>query len=95
MILLQSLGSGLAQLFFPIAIVIVAYFFILRPEQKRRKRQTEFITNLKKGDNVVTAGGMHGKIVLIEKNTVTLEVDRGTKIKFDRNSISSEMSSSN
>ncbi len=95
MILLQSLGSGLAQLFFPIAIVVVAYFFILRPEQKRRKRQTEFITNLKKGDNVVTAGGMHGKIVLIEKHTVTLEVDRGTKIKFDRNSISSEMSSSN
>ena len=67
---------------------------ILASKSKVRKNILEQ-NNIKKGDNVVTAGGMHGKIVLIEKNTVTLEVDRGTKIKFDRNSISSEMSSSN
>ena len=70
MILLQSFGSGLAQLFFPIAIVIVAYFFILRPEQNKRKKQSDFVSSLKKGDKVVTAGGMHGKIILIEINIV-------------------------
>jgi len=94
MILLQSFGSGLAQLFFPIAIVLVAYFFILRPEQTRRKKQTQFIDSLKKGDKVVTAGGLHGKVVLVEGDVVTLDVDRGTKIKFDKNSISFEMTSS-
>ena len=84
MILLQSFGSGLAQLFFPIAIVLVAYFFILRPEQTRRKKQTQFIVSLKKGDKVVTAGGLHGKVVSVEGDVVTLDVDRGTKIKFDK-----------
>ncbi|MEL0009559.1 MAG: preprotein translocase subunit YajC [Flammeovirgaceae bacterium] len=93
MIILQSFGSGLVQLFFPIAIVVVAYFFILRPEQRRKKKQTDFVSSLKKGDLVVTAGGLHGKIVLIEETTVTLDVDRGTKVKFDKNSISFEMSS--
>ena len=56
MILLQSFGSGLAQLFFPIAIVVVAYFFILRPEQNKRKKQSDFVSSLKKGDKVVTTG---------------------------------------
>ena len=93
MILLQSFGSGFAQLFFPIAIIVVAYFFIYRPEQQRRNKQSTFISNLKKGDQVVTAGGLHGKILLIQENTVTLEVDRGTKLKFDKNSLSFEMSS--
>ena len=94
MILLQSFGSGLAQLFFPIAIVAVAYFFILRPEQNKRKRQADFISNLKNGDRVVSAGGIHGKIIGIEKYSVTLQVDRGTKIKFDKDSISLEMTTS-
>ena len=94
MILLQSFGSGLAQLFFPIAIVLVAYFFILSPEQTRRKKQPQFIDTLKKGDKVVTAGGLHGKVVSVEGDVVTLDVDRGTKIKFDKNSISFEMTSS-
>ena len=94
MVLLQSFGSGLAQLFFPIAIVAVAYFFILRPEQNKRKRQADFILNLKNGDKVVSAGGIHGKIIGIEKNSVTLQVDRGTKIKFDKDSISLEMTTS-
>ena len=94
MVLLQSFGSGLAQLFFPIAIVAVAYFFILRPEQNKRKRQADFISNLKNGDKVVSAGGIHGKIIGIVKDSVILQVDRGTKIKFDKDSISLEMTTS-
>ena len=94
MILLQSFGSGLAQLFFPIAIVVVAYLLNMRPEQTRRKKQTQFIDTLKKGDKVVTAGGLHGKVVSVEGDVVTLDVDIGTKIKFDKNSISFEMTSS-
>ena len=93
MILLQSFGSGLAQLFFRLAILFVFYFFIYRPDQKRKQKQSNFISSLKKGKKVVTMGGIHGKIVSIDGNEVTLDVDRGTKIKFDKNSISFEMSS--
>ena len=50
-------------------------------------------SSLKKGKKVVTMGGIHGKIVGIDGDQVTLDVDRGTKIKFDKNSISFEMSS--
>ena len=93
MILLQSFGSGFAQLFFPLAILFVFYFFIYRPDQKRKQKQSNFISSLKKGNKVVTMGGIHGKVVAIDGNEVTLDVDRGTKIKFDKNSISFEMSS--
>ena len=82
MILLQSFGSGLAQLFFPLAILFVFYFFIYRPDQKRKQKQSNFISSLKKGKKVVTMGGIHGKIVSIDGNEVTLDVDRGTKIKL-------------
>ena len=50
---------------------------------------------LKKGQKIVTAGGIHGKIVIIEKNVITLDVDRGTKIKVDRSSISLDMTNAN
>ena len=93
MLLLQT-SSGLAQLFFPVAILAVFYFFLIRPEQNKKKKQGDFINNLKKGQRVVTVGGVHGKIVNIEKTIVTLDVDRGTKIQVDRNSVSLEMTNS-
>ena len=93
MLLLQA-SSGLAQLFFPVGILVVFYFFLIRPEQNKKKKQGDFVNNLKKGQRVVTVGGVHGKIVNIEKTVVTLDVDRGTKIQFDRNSVSLEMTNS-
>ena len=93
MLLLQT-SSGLAQLFFPVAILVVFYFFLIRPEQNKKKKQGDFINNLKKGQRVVTVGGVHGKIVKIEKTIVTLDVDRGTKLQVDRNSVSLEMTNS-
>jgi|TARA_Y100000782_G_scaffold34993_1_gene39227 preprotein translocase subunit YajC len=93
MLLLQAF-SGLAQLFFPVAILAVFYFFLIRPEQNKKKKQSDFVNNLKKGQRVVTVGGVHGKIVNIEKTIVTLDVDRGTKIQVDRNSVSLEMTNS-
>ena len=93
MLLLQT-SSGLAQLFFPVAILVVFYFLLIRPEQNKKKKQGDFINNLKKGQRVVTVGGVHGKIVNIEKTIVTLDVDRGTKLQVDRNSVSLEMTNS-
>ena len=63
------------------------WFFVIRPESKRRKQQQRFHTGLAKGDEVVTIGGMHGSIVSIEGNVVTLKVADALRLKFDRNAI--------
>jgi preprotein translocase subunit YajC len=73
-------------------IALIFYFFMIRPQQKRQKDQRKFIDAVKKGDMVVTVGGMHGKIVDVEEDTIILEVDRGAKIKFEKSSISQEAS---
>lgn len=72
---------------------VVMYFFMIRPQQKKAKDQKQFKEGLKKGDNVVTIGGLHGKISSIESDdTIIVEVDKGIKLKFDKGSISAEAS---
>ncbi|UFH56724.1 preprotein translocase subunit YajC [Spirosoma sp. KNUC1025] len=73
-----------------VGIIGIFYFFMIRPQQKKQKDQKSFVDNLKKGDNVVTIGGLHGKIASVEGTTVTLEVDRGVKMVFEKTSISRE-----
>ena len=72
-------------------IIGVFWFFMIRPQQKKRKDQQSFIENLKKGDPVVTIGGVHGRVVSVEELTVILEVDRGVKMVFDKTSVSREV----
>ncbi len=72
---------------------VVMYFFMIRPQQKKAKEQKAFRESLKKGDNVVTIGGLYGKIASIEADdTIMVEVDKGIKLKFDKSSISAESS---
>ncbi len=74
------------------AILIIFYFFMIRPQQKKAKDQKKFRESLKKGNNVVTLGGMHGKIYEINDATVILEVDRTLKVTFELSAISQESS---
>ncbi|GAA4830606.1 preprotein translocase subunit YajC [Algivirga pacifica] len=71
-------------------MILVFYFFMIRPQQAKQKKQKEFVEGLKKGDKVVTVGGMHGTIVAVDGNTVVLDVDKGTKIRFEKSSVSLE-----
>lgn len=73
-----------------VAIIGVFYFFMIRPQQKKQKDQKSFVDNLKKGDSVVTIGGLHGRIASLDGNTITLDVDRGVKLTFEKSSISRE-----
>ncbi len=73
-------------------IVIIFYFFMVRPQQKKQKDQKTYIEALRKGDQVITIGGMHGKIFAIEGDTVVIEVDRGVKMTFEKSAISLEAS---
>ena len=76
-----------------LAIFVVFYFFMIRPQMKRQKSEKNFAQELKRGDKVVTKSGMHGKIAdFSEKlNAVILETGAG-KITFDKSSISMELS---
>jgi preprotein translocase subunit YajC len=73
-------------------IIVIFYFFMIRPQQKKQKDQKKFLDEIKKGDMAVTMGGIHGKIAAIEDDTVLLDVDKGTKIKVEKSSISLEAS---
>ena len=73
-------------------IMVVAYFFMIRPQMKRQKQEKEFVNAMAKGDKIVTKSGMHGKIVeLSDDGTCVVETMAG-KIKFDRTAISMDMS---
>ncbi|GAB4011174.1 preprotein translocase subunit YajC [Spirosoma sp. KCTC 42546] len=93
-ILLQGLAGSNTSMIYNVllwvGIIGIFYFFMIRPQQKKQKDQKSFIENLKKGDNVVTIGGLHGKIASVEGTTITLEVDRGVKMTFEKTSISRE-----
>ena len=80
--------------FLPLAlIVVVGYFFMIRPQMKRQKDEKKFSAALAKGDRVITKSGMHGKIAELndKDNSCVIETLAG-KIKFDRSAISMEMS---
>ena len=85
-------GSGIASFLPMILIVIVFYFFMIRPQMKKAKDQKKFVEELKKGDKVVTTAGIHGRIVDMNEATVVLEVEGGGKIRFDKSAISLDSS---
>jgi preprotein translocase subunit YajC len=93
-LLLQAApGGGFTQLLFPIAIGLVVYFFMIRPQQKRTAEAKKFRETLAKGSRIVTIGGLHGLVVDLTDDTVVVEVDRGTKLRFDRSAIAREVGS--
>ncbi|MDW3208900.1 MAG: preprotein translocase subunit YajC [Reichenbachiella sp.] len=92
-ILLQAAGGGNAQSLIMIGVmVVIFYFFFIRPQQKKQKDQKTFSEGVAKGDQVVTIGGIHGKVLSVDESTVTLEIDKGAKMKIEKSSISMENS---
>lgn len=91
-ILLQAAGgSGAAQqLIMILMIIVVFYFFMIRPQMKKAKVEREFKDSIKKGDKVVTIGGVHGKILEVQDKTFTLEIDTNVKVKIEKSAISAE-----
>ena len=73
-------------------IIVVFYFFMIRPQMKKAKDHKKYVEELKKGDKVITTSGIHGKIVDVNDTTFLVDVDSGTKIRFEKSSISLEAS---
>ena len=87
MISLQ-VGVGGTSLVFFMLIFAVMYFFMIRPQIKKQKKEVAFRDALKVGDKVVTIGGIHGKISEIGKSTVVLDVHNSGKLKVEKSAIS-------
>jgi preprotein translocase subunit YajC len=71
----------------------VFYFILIRPQQKRQKEHRQLLENLKKGDKVITTGGIQGTVVALSDNVVTVEIADKVKVKVGRNYIASLMKS--
>lgn len=91
-ILLQAAANPIMQFLPMILIIVVFYFFMIRPQMKKAKDHKKFIEELKKGDKVVTSAGIHGKITDMNETTFLIEVEGGTKIRFDKSAISLDAS---
>ena len=85
--------AQLTQLLPFLLMFVVIYFFMIRPQQARVKKEKEFEASLKVGDKIVTKSGLHGKIAELAETTVVIETMSG-KLKMERSSISNELSAS-
>jgi preprotein translocase subunit YajC len=80
-------GGGQSAITSLVPLVImfgIFYFLLIRPQQKKAKEHKALLEALKKGDNVITAGGMHGKITAVDDAVVTIEVANNVNIKFNK-----------
>ncbi len=80
-------GSQYMSLVFLVAIVGIFYFLMIRPQQKRAKEHKNFLDNLKKGDKIVTSGGLYGTITGITDEAVTIEIAEKVRVKIDKNTV--------
>ncbi|MDR0687985.1 MAG: preprotein translocase subunit YajC [Prevotellaceae bacterium] len=82
-----GIGGGSMTWIMLIAIFVVMYFFMIRPQQKRQKELRKFRESLQKGDKVVTVGGIYGTVSEIKDTYVIIEVDGNVRIRFDKSSV--------
>ncbi len=70
-------------------IILIFYFLVIRPQNKKQKETQKMLAALKKGDKVVTVGGIRGTVTAVKDQTVTIKVDDNTKIEFNKSAVSS------
>jgi len=88
-VILQAAGGGMLGTVVPmVLIMVVFYFFMIRPQVKKAKDHKKLVAELGKGDKVITTAGIHGKIVDLNETTFLIEVESGAKIRFDKSAVS-------
>ncbi|MEZ5937668.1 MAG: preprotein translocase subunit YajC [Hyphomonadaceae bacterium] len=80
-------GSLIGSLILPIGMIAIFYFLLIRPQQQRQKKHKEMLGNLKKGDEVVTSGGIIGKIFKISDDEITIDTGEGQKLRVIRSMV--------
>ncbi len=79
--------SGYEGIIMLVIMFAIFYFLLIRPQQKRAKQHRQLIESLKVGDQVVTAGGLHGKVAAVQDSVITIEIATGVKVKINRTSV--------
>jgi len=86
----ETSGMDTFMSFVPIiAIFVIFYFLLIRPQHKKQKNHQKMLDSLKEGDNVLTSGGIYGTIVKIKDNVITLQIADNIKVKLDRGYVAS------
>lgn len=85
-------GGSMGFLLMIVLIFVVMWLFMIHPQQKKQKEIEKFRQGLKKGDKVVTIGGIYGTVVEVKDNTLFLEIDQNVKIKVDKSSVVKDFS---
>ena len=83
----QPAGSGFSGLFMMVIIFGIFYFILIRPQQKKMKEHKKMVEELKKGDKIVTQGGIYGMVENACLNTLMVKIAEGTKVKIARSSV--------
>lgn len=82
-----GMGSLFGSLLPFLLIILVFYFLILRPQQKRQKEKARLLESVQKGDKIITSGGIHGTVEGLEDKTVLVKIADNTKVKMERSAI--------
>jgi preprotein translocase subunit YajC len=85
-------GGGFSSLLMMLVIFAIFYFILIRPQQKKMKEHKKLIENIKKGDKIITAGGMYGVVTNAGENKLTVEIADGVKVKITRSSVGTVIS---
>lgn len=80
-------GGGYSGLIMIVLIFVVFWLFFIRPQNKKQKEEQKFREALQKGDDIVTIGGIHGKVVEVKETTVLVSVDNNVKMEFEKSAI--------
>jgi preprotein translocase subunit YajC len=84
-----SAAAGVMQLAPLLLIMLVFYFLLIRPQQKRLKAHKDMVAGMKKGDKIVTAGGIYGTVIEVSDSDVKVEIAEGTRVRVKRDTITS------
>jgi preprotein translocase subunit YajC len=86
-----QLADPLASLILPIGLVVLFYFFLIRPQSKRQKEHRKMVADLQKGEEIITSGGILGKVTDINDDFITLEIAKDVALKIQKSAVQTIM----
>lgn len=89
----QGEGDSSTFIIMMVLMVVVFYFFMIRPQMKKSKEQKNFREGLKKGDRIVTIGGIHGKVLEVKETTMIIETEGQGRLKIEKSAANADSSS--
>ena len=84
-------GGGMGAMLLPLAIIALMYFLLIRPQQKKQKEHQAMVSALKKGDKIISSGGLHGVITGISDDAITMEIAPKVRVKITRGSVAGKL----